>query len=81
MAFDSEQLAHLHFIKLFSSGEISCVSLRDGVRRARFRLMSDVDAGIDAVLCRNVWNTTTQGGACKEKIIMYYVEMCGIQLL
>ena len=57
------------------------MSLRDGVRHARFRLMSDVDAGIDAVLCRNLWNTTSLGGACKEKIIMDYVAMCGIQLL
>ena len=45
-AFDSEQLAHLPFMELFSSGGFPLWSLREGVRHARFRLMSDVDDGI-----------------------------------
>ena len=47
MAFDSEQLAHLPFMELFSSGEFPLWSLREGVRHVCFRLMQDVDAGID----------------------------------
>ena len=41
-AFDSAQLAHLPFMELFSSGEFPYVVAREGVRHARFRLMSDV---------------------------------------
>ena len=44
-AFDSEQLAHLPFMELYWSFPLW--SLREGVRHARFRLMSDVDAGIE----------------------------------
>ena len=32
-------------MELFSSGEFPSVVLREGVRHARFRLMSDVDRG------------------------------------
>ena len=47
MAFDSEQLAHLPFMELFSSGEFPSVVAARRFRHARFRLMSNVDAGID----------------------------------
>ena len=42
----TEQLAHILFMGLFSSGEFPLWSLREGVRHARFHLMSDVDAGV-----------------------------------
>ena len=38
-------------MELFSSGEFPLLSLREGVRHVRFRLMSDVDADLVIVGC------------------------------
>ena len=46
-AFDSVQLAHLLLWNYSQVGSFPLWSLREGVCHVRFRLMSDVDAGID----------------------------------